>query len=52
MWTAVSTVLTLPSALAYGDMAMGKIPGGSALKFEVELLEVSEASKGPFGFLS
>ena len=41
-------VLTVPPALAYGDMPLGKIPGGSALKFEVELLEVNEAEKGFF----
>lgn len=40
--------LFLPSELAYGDRGAGdKIPGGSALIFELELLEV----KGPGGML-
>ena len=43
-------VLTIPSALAYGDMPMGSIPAGSALRFEVELLEVTDAPKSLFGF--
>jgi FKBP-type peptidyl-prolyl cis-trans isomerase len=42
-------VLTLPSALAYGAMSMGKIPGSSALRFEVELIAVKDAPKGLFG---
>jgi peptidylprolyl isomerase len=38
--------LTIPSELAYGDRGSGsRIPGGSVLKFELELLEVREASK-------
>ena len=41
-------VLTIPSSLAYGEMTMGKIPGKSALRFEVELMEVTE-KKWPFG---
>ena len=41
-------VLTIPADRAYGDMAAGKIPGKSALKFEVELLESWE-KKGLFG---
>ena len=32
--------LTCPPALAYGDQGVGEIPGGAALTFEVELLEV------------
>ncbi|MCC5024196.1 MAG: FKBP-type peptidyl-prolyl cis-trans isomerase [Candidatus Synoicihabitans palmerolidicus] len=32
--------LFIPSNLAYGDRATGKIPAGSTLVFEVELLEV------------
>ena len=43
-------VLTIPPSLAYGDMPIGKIPGGSALRFEVELLEATEPKKGLFGF--
>ena len=43
-------VLTIPSALAYGEVPVGKIPGGSALKFEVELLSVEPAKGGFFGF--
>jgi len=38
-------VLSIPSDLAYGDGGSGaKIPGGSALIFELELIEVREAS--------
>jgi FKBP-type peptidyl-prolyl cis-trans isomerase len=37
--------LSIPSDLAYGDRgAGGKIPGGAALVFELELISVSEAS--------
>lgn len=32
--------LIVPSALAYGDRAVGKIPPNSDLMFEIELLEV------------
>lgn len=32
--------LAIPPALAYGDRATGRIPAGSALIFEVELLDV------------
>lgn len=32
--------LTCPPALAYGDQGVGEIPGGSALTFEVELIEI------------
>jgi len=34
--------ITCPSELAYGTRGSGKIPGGAALTFEVELLEVVE----------
>lgn len=38
-------MLTIPSDLAYGERGSGsKIPGGSALVFELELLKVKEAS--------
>ena len=45
------SVLTIPAELAYGPMTMGSIPGRSALKFEVELLEIKEGKKGLFGGL-
>jgi FKBP-type peptidyl-prolyl cis-trans isomerase FkpA len=32
--------LTCPSAVAYGDMGSGDIPGGAAITFEIELIEV------------
>jgi FKBP-type peptidyl-prolyl cis-trans isomerase FkpA len=32
--------LVCPSSIAYGDRATGSIPGGAALAFEVELLEI------------
>merc|ERR1712050_310281 len=41
--------LTIPANLAYGPMAVGSIPGNSALQLQVELLEVREAG-GLFGF--
>ncbi len=34
--------ITCPAALAYGDRGSGSIPGGSALTFEVELIEIVE----------
>jgi len=38
--------LTIPSDLAYGDSGSGeKIPGGSTLQFEVELLDIKEKGK-------
>jgi hypothetical protein len=39
--------LTIPSALAYGDRAVGKIPPNSELTFVVELLEVKGGSGSP-----
>ena len=37
--------LTIPSDLAYGDEGSGdKIPGGSTLQFEVELLDIKRPS--------
>lgn len=32
--------LVCPSAIAYGDRSTGRIPGGAALSFEVELIEI------------
>jgi FKBP-type peptidyl-prolyl cis-trans isomerase FkpA len=34
--------LVCPSDTAYGDAGSGPIPGGAALKFEVELLAIEE----------
>ena len=36
------TKLTIPSKLAYGNQAAGKIPPGAVLIFEVELLGINE----------
>ena len=47
-------VLTVPSNLAYGADGIGRIPGDSALQFEVELLEITkgnEEDKKLFGYL-
>lgn len=43
--------LVCPSDLAYGDRGNQAIPGGAALIFEVELLEVIPASRPPEPFL-
>jgi FKBP-type peptidyl-prolyl cis-trans isomerase FkpA len=32
--------LTCPADLAYGSRGSGRVPGGAALTFEVELIEV------------
>jgi len=36
-------IFYIPSNLAYGDREMGKIPAGSTLIFEVELIEIESA---------
>lgn len=36
--------LFIPSDLAYGDMGSGRIPGGSTLLFDVELLEITRSN--------
>lgn len=41
------SVLVCPAELAYGDRARPSIPGGSALIFEIELLEIVGASPAP-----
>ncbi len=38
-------VLVCPSDLAYGDMGRPTIPGGAALIFEIELLDITTAAK-------
>jgi len=50
MRTGGKALLTIPAEMAYGDMPVGNIPAGSALRFEVELLEVTEPQKGFFNF--
>jgi FKBP-type peptidyl-prolyl cis-trans isomerase FkpA len=39
------SILACPSDLAYGDAGRPTIPGGAALIFEIELLEVTPAAK-------
>jgi FKBP-type peptidyl-prolyl cis-trans isomerase FkpA len=41
--------LVCPSTIAYGDSGRPKIPGGSTLVFEVELLEIKPAPPSPEG---
>lgn len=43
--------LVCPSDIAYGDRGNQGIPGGAALIFEVELVEVIAASRPPEPFL-
>ncbi len=38
-------VLVCPSDFAYGDMGRPTIPGGAALIFEIELLEITPAAQ-------
>jgi FKBP-type peptidyl-prolyl cis-trans isomerase FkpA len=38
--------LVCPAAIAYGDRAMGKIPAGATLTFEVELLGIKGKKQG------
>jgi len=52
MKTGGKAVLICPAETAYGDRQVGPIPGGSTLKFEVELLDivvppVEEAPEAP-----
>ena len=39
--------LVCPSDIAYGDRGNPSIPGGAALKFEVELLEIVKEQAKP-----
>jgi FKBP-type peptidyl-prolyl cis-trans isomerase len=36
--------IVCPASIAYGTRGSGKVPGGAALTFEVELLEIVEQS--------
>jgi FKBP-type peptidyl-prolyl cis-trans isomerase FkpA len=45
MKTGGKAVLVCPSDLAYGDQGRPSIPGGAALIFEIELLEIVPAAK-------
>ena len=38
------SVLVCPSDLAYGDNGRPGIPGGAALTFEIELLDITSAA--------
>ncbi|HRJ26840.1 MAG TPA: FKBP-type peptidyl-prolyl cis-trans isomerase [Fimbriimonadaceae bacterium] len=40
-------VLTIPPELAYGDKAVGPIPAGSTLQFELNLLRIDPKGKKP-----
>ena len=42
-------VITCPSDIAYGDRGNPRIPPGSTLAFEVELIEIVEAGEPPPG---
>ena len=44
MKTGGKAMLVCPSDLAYGDNGRPSIPGGAALIFEIELLEVKGAT--------
>ncbi|MEJ2431068.1 MAG: FKBP-type peptidyl-prolyl cis-trans isomerase, partial [Deltaproteobacteria bacterium] len=37
--------LFVPSQLAYGERAMGRIPSNSTLIFEVELISIESSAK-------
>jgi FKBP-type peptidyl-prolyl cis-trans isomerase FkpA len=45
MKTGGKSILVCPSDLAYGDQGRPSIPGGAALIFEIELLEIGGAAK-------
>ncbi len=45
MKTGGKAVLVCPADLAYGDQGRPSIPGGAALIFEIELLEIAAAGK-------
>ncbi|TKB50151.1 FKBP-type peptidyl-prolyl cis-trans isomerase [Ferrimonas aestuarii] len=40
---------TIPAKLAYGDQGMGAIPGGSAIIFDIELIDAKKPGKGHGG---